>query len=171
MHACDTLSDVGEDVEDLWLGKAVLQPGVHKIDQATAIAKLHDQKNFIASSLKFRSMRVDICDNRSVAFEALHCFDLGAHAPQSILIGHRNPLQDGLISAIDRLIQLDEVYMGEASLREIFLNDHTATADLNLGAWREGTSWSASRNSYGGGTVRSMMVFVGHDVRRRVLTV
>lgn len=67
MHGRNTLADVAEDVQDLWLGQAVLQARVHEVNQTTARAKLHEQKDLVATAFQLTGMAVDVCDNVLVA--------------------------------------------------------------------------------------------------------
>lgn len=67
VHGRDTLADVGKDVQNLWLGQAVLQARVHEVNQTTARAELHKQEDLVAAAFQLTGMAVDVRDNMLVA--------------------------------------------------------------------------------------------------------
>lgn len=137
MHACNTFRNVGEYVQNLGLGQAMLQAGIHEVDEPATIAVFHEEEDLVAPTSQFGRVGVDICDNRSVPLEALHRLDLNAHAPQRLFVGHSDPLEHSEVGTIDGLRKLDQVDVREATLGQVFLDDDPVAADLDLGARRE----------------------------------
>ncbi|KAH0495828.1 hypothetical protein TgHK011_009357 [Trichoderma gracile] len=105
-----------------------------------------------------------------VPLEALHRLDLGAHAPQGLLIGHGDSLQHGQVGAVDGLGQLDEVDVCEAALGQVLLDLHAVVADLDLGARGKGAGRGARSRRLRGGIARVRVAVVrllGHSVAVR----
>ncbi len=144
VHAGDALSNVGKDAKDLGLRQAVLQASVHKVDEAATVAKLHEQEDLVAATAQLRGVRVHVGNYGTVALEALHGLDFGAHASQALLVGDSDALEDSEVGPLDGGGELDEVDVGEAALGEILLNHDAVAANLNLGAGSERACGSAA---------------------------
>lgn len=140
VHAGDTLGDVGEDVQDLGLGQAVLQARVHEIDQAPAGAELHEQEDLVPPSLELRGVRVDVGDDLAVALELLHGLDLSPHVRQRVLVRHGDALEHRRVVLVPRTVgHLDNVDVCEAAFGKVLLDDDAVAAALHLGAGGKGT--------------------------------
>lgn len=145
MHVGNPQGDIGEDLEYLWFCQSVLEPSVHQVDQAAAVAVLHEQKDLKASVLHLGRVRIDVGDDVPPPTQLLHGLDLRPHAGQRLFIRHCHPLEDGGIVSRYGLGQPDHVDMGEASFGQVALDDHSMTAHLDLGSRGKGSSgdlWS-----------------------------
>lgn len=153
MHGCNALGHVGEDVQNLWLGKSMLQAGIHEVDQATAGAVLHEQEDLVAPTLQLRGMRVDVGHNVAMTFELLHGLHLCSHVGQGVLVRDRNPLQHADVwQAFIALGYAHQVDVRKSALGQVSVDGDAMIADLDLGARGKGAGWrvgSGRRRSVG----------------------
>src|SRR5215471_1549913 len=109
MHASDALCYIGENLQDLRLSQPILQPSIHKIDQAASSTKFHEKKHLIATTLELGSVRIEIGDNMPVASQLFHRLDLGPHVRQSDFVRDGHSLQHGRFNSIDGLREPNDV--------------------------------------------------------------
>jgi hypothetical protein len=164
VHGSQTLADVAKNVQDFGLGQAVLQTRVHKVNQTTARAKLHEQKDLVAAALELAGVAVKVCDNVLVSLQLLHRLDFCTHVGEGILVRTGNSLEhgDGVFGRGILGRYADRVDVGKTSLGKVLFDYYTVGADLDLGAWRKGSR----RGDWGLGVCcRSLSggVYGGHD--------
>lgn len=161
VHGGDALGHVGEDVQDLGLGQAVLQACVHQVDEAAARAELHEQKDLVAAALELRGVRVEVGDNLGVAVELLHRLDLGTHVGEGVLVGAGHALEHGRSRQARRLNRLGDAHqvdVGETALGQVLFDGNAVRADLHLGARGEG-----ARGRVGAGLSHEDRLDVAHQ--------
>lgn len=139
VHGGHAFSNIREDVQDLGLRQTVLQACVHEVNQTSARAVLHEQKDLVATSLELRGVRVHVGDYLLVALELLHRLHLCPHVGQRLLVWHGDSLEHSdLGRAAIRPGDADQVDVGETTLGQVLLNGDALVAHLDLGAWRKG---------------------------------
>lgn len=138
MHAGDSLCTIGKDLEDLGLGQAVLQTGVHEVNQTTAAAVFHQEEDLVSAALELAGMAVDVGDDMLVALELLHGLDFGAHVGQMLLVGHSDALQHGNLMLVVVAGHAHDVDMRKAALGQVFLNVDLVAADRDFCVGQKG---------------------------------
>ena len=139
MHASNTLCDIPKDLQDLGLRESVLEPCVHKVDQTSSAAKLHEQEDLVSAAIELAGMAVHVGYNVPVSFELLHGFHFRSHACQMVLIRDSDSLEYGDFMLIIVSWDSGNVDMSKATFGEVFFDYDPLAAYLNLGARQERT--------------------------------
>ena len=153
MHAGNTLGSVGEDVENLWLGEAVLESRVHKVDEAASTTVLHEQEDLISAAFELRGVGVDVGNDFGVASELLHGLDLVPHVCQSLLVGDSDAFEDSgiggnIVVGGEGRGEADDVDVGKAAFGQVLFDDNAMGANLDLCAGRE-SPWRLTCGGHG----------------------